>query len=150
MTSGICFAYSRGDCNRGSLCRFSHEGEPPEGEEDAWKAAGGGQSRGGSCFAFQRGECDRGAACKFSHDSAGEGAFANFSSRIDGGGGSGSGYNKGPCYAWQRGECDRGTTCRFSHGDYGTLLFIIYLQRLFIIDLFRIFLNMICLTLLRP
>ena len=114
MASGICFAFSRGECRRGYSCRFSHEGDPPAGEEEAWRASGGGQSRGGACFAFQRGECERGALCKFSHDLDDTGTFANFSSRVDSGG------SRGPCYAWQRGECDRGTACRFSHGDYGT------------------------------
>ena len=24
--SGVCFAFQRGECERGSACRFSHEG----------------------------------------------------------------------------------------------------------------------------
>ena len=60
---GECFAFQRGECNRGSACRFSHGGAGESGD--------GGFGSGmvpSKCLAFQRGECNRGDDCKFSHE----------------------------------------------------------------------------------
>jgi len=64
---GPCYAFQRGECDRGNSCRFSH---------DVGGGGGGGGGRGGSrpiCYKFQSGECDRGDGCRFSHDSNGGG-----------------------------------------------------------------------------
>ena len=60
--SGPCYAFQRGECDRGDSCRFSHE-------------AGGAASSGppaarGVCYSFQKGECTRGDSCRFSHEAS--------------------------------------------------------------------------------
>ena len=84
---GVCYAYQKGDCTRGSACRFSHDGG----------SGGGGGGRGGS-FGGRGG--GRG------------GGFGGRGGDRDGGRGGGGG---GVCYAYQKGECTRGSGCRFSH-----------------------------------
>ena len=96
--AGKCYAYQKGNCDRGANCRYSHD--------DSGGGGGGGGGSKGPCYAYQKGNCDRGANCRFSHDGSG-------------GGGGGGGGSKGPCYAYQKGNCDRGANCRFSHDDDG-------------------------------
>ena len=101
-SSGTCYAFQRGECNRGESCRFSHEGEssPSNGAFRNFNSTRG-SPKSGTCYAFQRGECDRGDSCRFSHGSSFNRGF--------------SAGKTGTCYAFQRGECDRGDSCRFSH-----------------------------------
>eukprot|EP01041_Mallomonas_annulata_P005010 gene5010-10024_t len=78
---GVCYAFQKGNCDRGSSCRFSHEGgggggggrgggrgrgggDRDRGSSGGRGAGGGG---GGVCYAFQKGNCDRGSSCRFSH-----------------------------------------------------------------------------------
>jgi len=56
----LCFAFQKGECDRGASCRFSHG--------DASGAGGFGGVKKGPCFQFQRGECTRGDSCRFSHE----------------------------------------------------------------------------------
>lgn len=68
---GICFDYLRGDCNRGAMCRFSHDvtnfAQDYKLEDDISlaKVKRWGQ---GICFDFVRGACSRGGACPWSHN----------------------------------------------------------------------------------
>lgn len=68
---GICFDYLRGDCNRGAMCRFSHDvssfAQDYKIEDDISlaKVKRWGQ---GICFDFVRGACNRGDACPWSHN----------------------------------------------------------------------------------
>ena len=60
--SNVCYAFQKGECNRGDSCRFSHDGE-------------GGSAPASSapkdiCFSFQKGNCTRGSSCRFSHAGA--------------------------------------------------------------------------------
>ena len=57
--SGTCYAFQRGECDRGDACRFSHEavGDAPASFSSGPKP----------CFQFQKGNCDRGDTCKYSH-----------------------------------------------------------------------------------
>ena len=94
----MCYAFQRGECDRGSSCRFSHG--------DGFYAHNG---RGGNnrrmksyeiCYAFQNGTCDRGDTCRFTHE-----------------------YGDIPegrnvvkvCYAFAQGTCEYGAACKFSH-----------------------------------
>ena len=114
----ICYAFQRGECNRGeSFSKFSHNdeitGENTYSHLRSSSHAGGKRSSA-ICFAFQRGECDRGNSCKFSHSvgSVIESHQDSFYVR----------KATGVCYAFQTGECDRGETCRYLHeaGDVPT------------------------------
>lgn len=91
----VCRAFQRGQCDRGSSCRYAHEGgSAPSGDYQS-------RERSTVCFRFQRGECDRGDSCRFTHD-------ANAAASSDS-------FTRGPCHAFKRGECTRGDTCRYSH-----------------------------------
>lgn len=77
---GACYAFQRGECDRGDSCRFSHEESTGNGDANrnsrgsdfGWGSSrgsdGGAYSRTKVCFAFQRGECDRGESCRFAHE----------------------------------------------------------------------------------
>ena len=84
-----CYAFQRGECDRGSSCRFSH-------------SSGGGGGRGGGRGGDRAG--GRG-------DRSGGRGGGRFGDR-DGGRGGGGG---GVCYAYQKGDCHRGGDCRFKH-----------------------------------
>lgn len=111
--SGVCFAFMRGECNRGDACRFNHTA----GEEVypmPQQSAPYGGTPTGFCFAFQRGECFRGDACKYSHSMPpiGGGQVGDYMNPY------GGGYHqpsRRPCFAFQRGECTHGDACRFAH-----------------------------------
>jgi hypothetical protein len=102
--TGTCYAFQRGECDRGDSCRFAHG---PGGGGGGGGFGGGGFGGGrptGICYAFQRGECERGDSCRYSHDPNAD---------------PGVGYmpSSGPkiCFAYQKGECMRGDACRYSH-----------------------------------
>ena len=56
---GVCFKWRKGECERGSACKFAHSEDPQE------RAAS--TAPKGVCFAWRKGECTRGDACKFVH-----------------------------------------------------------------------------------
>jgi hypothetical protein len=60
-----CFDFKKGNCSRGDMCRFKHEGT---GHTGGYVKA--------PCFAFQSGNCDKGASCRFSHDVEADGSKA--------------------------------------------------------------------------
>ncbi|KAJ1283231.1 hypothetical protein BS78_03G112600 [Paspalum vaginatum] len=75
---GVCYAFQKGECNRGASCRYSHDEQRNANtgwgsKEDSgarWehdKHSDVPKSRG-MCYAFQKGECNHGASCKFLHD----------------------------------------------------------------------------------
>ncbi len=74
-SAGACYAFQRGECDRGDSCRYSHDaaGATP-GADFAPRE----RRPRGVCYAFQKGECDRGDACRFSHEASAEGG-AEFS-----------------------------------------------------------------------
>ncbi|XP_048532546.1 zinc finger CCCH domain-containing protein 25-like [Triticum urartu] len=108
---GVCYAFQKGECNRGDACKYSHDEQrnantgwgskedDPKWEHDRHRGPQNkGESRG-ICYAFQKGECSRGDSCRFSHDEQ---------VAVQG---------RGVCYAFQKGECSRGASCRFSHDE---------------------------------
>ena len=116
---GACFAFQKGECDRGDNCRYAH------GASDSHSAAAGTSALSqpspgraklpGACFAFQKGECDRGDSCRYAHGA------------IEGGAGGGAPSQPSPgraklpgvCFAFQKGECDRGDSCRYAHDGGG-------------------------------
>ena len=72
---GACFAFQKGECDRGDNCRYSH------GASDGVAAGAtapslptpGRAKLPGVCFAFQKGECDRGDSCRYAHGDGGGG-----------------------------------------------------------------------------
>eukprot|EP00971_Amphidinium_carterae_P351479 6492135-Amphidinium_carterae.1 len=74
-----CWAYAKGECTRGSKCRFEHA--DGGGNKSTMKRS---VSRTRTCNAFQRGQCKYGEKCKFAHSKvpahvaeAGDAASAN-------------------------------------------------------------------------
>ncbi|KAL8129933.1 hypothetical protein V2J09_019088 [Rumex salicifolius] len=80
---GVCRAFQKGECTRGSGCKFSHNEQRAANtgwgdEEDRLSKLGHDKFKDGVterqkeergvCRAFQRSNCTRGAGCKFSHD----------------------------------------------------------------------------------
>mmetsp|Transcript_3125 Transcript_3125/g.4736 ORF Transcript_3125/g.4736 Transcript_3125/m.4736 type:complete len:188 (-) Transcript_3125:48-611(-) len=56
----MCYAFQRGECTRGKLCKFSHD--PNHGGKKRQQAA-----PKAVCFSFRKGECKFGDACKYHH-----------------------------------------------------------------------------------
>ena len=120
---GICYAFQKGECERGDACRFSHN----EAEADSSTLP----KPRGICYAFNKGECDRGESCRFLHEAGDvpEGAGEPMerrprerkpkSSTSAGRSSTSAAKSSGACFAFQRGECDRGDSCRFSHTEGG-------------------------------
>ncbi|XP_003563222.1 zinc finger CCCH domain-containing protein 25 [Brachypodium distachyon] len=109
---GVCYAFQKGECNRGDACRYSHDEQRnantgwgskedinPKWEHDRHRDPPNKGEFRGVCYAFQKGECSRGDSCRFSHD---EQVAVQA---------------RGICYAFQKGECNRGASCRFSHDE---------------------------------
>ena len=65
---GICYNFQRGECNRGTSCRYLHDKQGEQSSTENYGRYGGGNSRRGVCYNFQRGECNRGDSCRYSHD----------------------------------------------------------------------------------
>jgi len=87
---GICFDYLKGQCWRGSRCKFSHD-----------------DNRGsGICYYWQQGLCKRGAKCIYSHGND-KGVY-----------GVRNGGRSNICFDFLKGVCFR-ESCRFSHEDDG-------------------------------
>merc|ERR1712176_1633023 len=59
-STGVCFDWQKGQCNRGDSCRFSHVEPTKESVEYR-------RSRG-VCFDWQKGKCHRGDSCRFAHE----------------------------------------------------------------------------------
>ena len=109
----VCFDFQKGDCLRGSSCRFAHDTmHSPSGSSSSGPHRQGGQA---VCFAFQEGTCFRGERCKFRH----------VPSRMQGAGlapplspnrSSGDSFRapRKICFDYQRGMCSR-SSCKFAH-----------------------------------
>ena len=93
----VCYAFERGECDRGNSCKFAHPGTDHKG------TGGGGGGGAGICYAFRDGNCSYGDSCRFSHDP--NASDSRPSSRGP----------TGKCYAFAEGNCTRGDSCRFSH-----------------------------------
>ena len=57
----ICFDFTRGQCNRGDNCRFSHD-LPPNGQIPPRPKTAG------VCFDYTKGICKRGYVCPPAHE----------------------------------------------------------------------------------
>lgn len=100
-----CYAFQRGECERGSSCKFDHN------SNSGGHRSNGGSGRDNNCYDFGRGRCSYGASCRFDHIR--DGGRRGYSSRSPPARRNGGRDNS--CYAFQRGECDRGDRCRFDH-----------------------------------
>ena len=75
----MCYDHQRGECTRGSFCRFTHEGVERTGER-SWRGGGGGGGGGrlggggggrrAVCEANLAGHCHYGTKCWRSHEGA--------------------------------------------------------------------------------
>ncbi len=73
--AGICYAFQRGECDRGSGCRFSHDTNGGDRTEREWRDRSDGDrpqrsSSSQVCYKFQKGECTYGDSCRFSHEAS--------------------------------------------------------------------------------
>ena len=71
---GPCYAYLRGNCARGSACRYSHAGKqgslPPMSDKEKTELA---EKRAlQPCRMFQRGQCKYGDKCQYRHEKGGQ------------------------------------------------------------------------------
>ena len=117
---GTCFAFQRGQCQRGDRCKFAHEAAA--GVPVSAASADGGSRRVASpsssareaqkvCFDFLRGKCKWGDKCRFAHVNTKE-AREHGSSAA-----SLEAYASSTtvCRDFQKGSCKRGESCRFVH-----------------------------------
>eukprot|EP01032_Pedospumella_encystans_P012344 gene12344-14289_t len=94
-STGVCYAFQSGNCDKGDQCRFRHA--PP-----------------GICFSFQRGLCDRGDGCRFRHDS--RPVCVEFQSgSCTRGDSCPRRHDVEVCRAFNRGGCKNGDTCFYKH-----------------------------------
>lgn len=113
----ICFDFTKGQCRRGSGCKFSH---------DVGYIIRVNSQEKGICFDFLKGACRRGVLCRFSHDLNNLKPMLDRKEQEEGkqrviGGKHGSGKKKTPiCYDFVKNNCAKGDSCRYSH-DYTAL-----------------------------
>ena len=60
-----CYAFKKGNCERGAACRFAHIASNVGGGDV--KPTAPVSKAVNECFAFKKGNCERGAACRFAH-----------------------------------------------------------------------------------
>ncbi|MEW5304896.1 MAG: hypothetical protein WDW36_007473 [Sanguina aurantia] len=128
----ICYDFTKGLCNRGDKCKYSH---------DLATIVTYNSKEKGICFDYLRNQCQRGLLCRFSHDlsNIAQQCQAPFPEPLrelppsalptpylgpqaaapgPGGGGPGilsRGRTTAICYDFVKGVCQRGGECRYSH-----------------------------------
>lgn len=112
----ICFDFTKGQCRRGSGCKFSH---------DVGYIIRVNSQEKGICFDFLKGACKRGVLCRFSHDLNNLKPMLDRREQEEGnhgviGGKHGPSKKKSICYDFVKNNCDKGDSCRYSH-DYTAL-----------------------------
>ncbi|GAB5367971.1 hypothetical protein AAMO2058_001277900 [Amorphochlora amoebiformis] len=96
--SGLCFQFQKGTCQRGSTCRFIHEGVH-NGNPDLDTNHTGTKV----CYEFQKGKCQRGEKCKFIHEVSTTPRPTPKAKK---------------CFLFKKGKCTAGVKCPFRHiGD---------------------------------
>lgn len=60
---GVCWRYAKGECNRGSACRFEHI----NGNIQDMKSGNNNGKINDICYAWKRNNCNRGDRCGFRH-----------------------------------------------------------------------------------
>lgn len=65
---GPCFAFQRGECDRGDTCKFAHVMEDRDASRKTNLNAAGAAASNEVCRQFQLGKCRRGTDCRFSHE----------------------------------------------------------------------------------
>ncbi|XP_062212889.1 zinc finger CCCH domain-containing protein 25-like [Phragmites australis] len=99
---GVCYAFQKGECNRGASCRYSHD-------EQRNANTGWGSKEDSSA----RWEHDKNRDPPKSHKKFPSGATEEEDEEQQ----QKKREARGMCYAFQKGECNRGASCRFSHDE---------------------------------
>lgn len=129
-----CKFFAEGNCEKGDLCKFSHDGAEPSDLPDMSLVDDGGKggrqrwdaAAGSPCKFFTEGFCRSGDACRFSHDGVvpseammGDPDDLHFGRDED------TGIRQGkqkwdpvpgaPCKFFFEGSCRNGNACKYSH-----------------------------------